>query len=223
MEAEDVETRSARLTADLRDRVAGDAATVMIFLGAGLSFGVGRRLGRGSFETPPPIADEARFPSWLLLVDRMKDELVADARDDREQRAYAEFADEHDPVDVAQLYRDVVGNDRYFGFLDSQFHTRDDDAQLLTASHRELAALPVRELFTTNYDGLIELAFRQWNGDLAVSASPQSFLALEASRPERHLIKLHGTWDDHESIVLTRDDYARSRLERAEMFRHLGQ
>jgi hypothetical protein len=26
----------------------------------------------GSFETPPPIADEARFPSWPLLIDRMR-------------------------------------------------------------------------------------------------------------------------------------------------------
>src|SRR3954452_13880594 len=120
MEAEDVETRSARLTADLRDRITSDAATVMIFLGAGLSFGVGRRLGRGSFETPPPIADDSRFPSWLLLVSRMKDELVAGVDDERARRAYEQFADDHDPVDVAQLYREVVGRDRYFEFLDSQ-------------------------------------------------------------------------------------------------------
>jgi hypothetical protein len=42
-------------------------------------------------------------------------------------------------------------------------------------------------------------------------------------RPEHHLIKLHGTWETPESIVLTRDDYARSRTQRAEMFRHLAQ
>jgi hypothetical protein len=60
----------------------------MIFLGAGLSFGVGRRMGRGAFETPPPIADDARFPSWLMLADRMKDELIAGAHDESEKRAY---------------------------------------------------------------------------------------------------------------------------------------
>jgi hypothetical protein len=165
MGAEDAETRSARLVAELREKLAGDAARVMIFLGAGLSFGVGRRLGRGSFETPPPIADESRFPSWLLLAQRMKSELIAGVTDKLEKRAYEAFADGHDPVDVAQIYRDVVGRDRYFEFLDSQFETREDDAQLLTASHRELVALPVSELFTTNYDGLIELAYARWNGD----------------------------------------------------------
>jgi hypothetical protein len=223
MATEDAETRSARLTAELRNRIAEDAATVMIFLGAGLSFGVGGRLGRGSFETPPPIADNSRFPSWLLLAERMKNELVEGVGDEREQRALKDFAKDHDPIDVGQLYRDIVGTERYFEFLDSQFHTCEEDAELLTESHRQLVDLPVRELFTTNYDALIELAFGRWNGELAVSVNPQQFLALHASRPDRHLIKLHGTWDDHDSIVLTRDDYARSRLERTETFRHLGQ
>jgi hypothetical protein len=217
------EMQSALMIADLRQRIADDAASVMIFLGAGLSFGVGRRLGRASFETPPPLADESRFPSWPLLVDRMKSELVTAADSERDARAYERFADDHDPVDVAQMYRGVVGDDHYFAFLDSQFETRQTDADLLTASHQQLVALPVRELFTTNYDGLIELAYARWGEELAVSTSPERFVALEASRPERHLIKLHGSWDDHDSIVLTRDDYARSRIVRAEMFRHLGQ
>jgi hypothetical protein len=223
MAGDDAETRNARLIHDLRQRLADDAATLMVFLGAGLSFGVGRRLGRGSFETPPPIADESRFPSWLLLAERMKTQLVQGARDEWEARAYEQFAEEHDPIDVAQLYRNVVGDERYFAFLDSQFQTRDEDADFLTESHRALVELPVRELFTTNYDALIELAYRRWNGEMAVSVSPQEFLAAEAARPERHLVKLHGTWHDHDSIVLTRDDYAQSRLRRAEMFRHLGQ
>ncbi len=219
----DSEVLAERRTARIRERLAGNAATVMIFLGAGLSFGVGRALGRGSFETPPPITDDSRFPSWLLLVNRMIGDLIAGVDDERERRSYERFAKEHDPVDFAQLYRNVVGPDRYFEFLDTQFRTLDSDAERLTASHQALVGLPVAEIFTTNYDGLIELAYARWDGDLAVSVSPQQFLAVEASRPKHHLVKLHGTWNAHESIVLTRDDYARSRLERAEMFRYLGQ
>jgi hypothetical protein len=223
MHVEGPDDRTRRLVVDLKERLAEDAAAVMIFLGAGLSFGVGRRLGRGSFETPPPIADHSRFPSWLLLVDRMSRELQDRGADDRERWAYGEFAQHQDPIDVAQLYRDVVGNERFFEFLESQFATTQEDADFLTPSHEALVALPVRELFTTNYDGLIELAYGRWDGELTVSASPERFLAQEAARPKRHLIKLHGTWDEHASIVITRDDYARSRLDRVEMFRHLGQ
>ena len=223
MPGESSDVRNQRLVEELGVRLADDAATVMIFLGAGLSFGVGRRLGRGSFETPPPIDDDSRFPSWMLLVDRMKTELKERTADDWDRRAYDRFAREHDPIDFAHLYRNTVGEEFYFEFLLSQFETRDEDSRVLTPSHEALVALPLRELFTTNYDGLIELAYARWNGDLAVSSRPDDFLAQEAARPERHLIKLHGTWDDPQSVVLTRDEYARSRVERAEMFRHLGQ
>jgi hypothetical protein len=39
---------------DLRAGIDKDSASVLIFLGAGLSFGVGRFLGRASFERPTP-------------------------------------------------------------------------------------------------------------------------------------------------------------------------
>jgi hypothetical protein len=40
---------------DLRSQIGKDSASVLIFLGAGLSFGVGRFLGRASFERPEPL------------------------------------------------------------------------------------------------------------------------------------------------------------------------
>ncbi|HEV2772293.1 MAG TPA: hypothetical protein VGV57_05625, partial [Thermoleophilaceae bacterium] len=92
MPGESSDVRNQRLVEELGVRLADDAATVMIFLGAGLSFGVGRRLGRGSFETPPPIDDDSRFPSWMLLVDRMKTELKERTADDWDRRAYDRFA-----------------------------------------------------------------------------------------------------------------------------------
>ncbi len=66
---------------------------------------------------------------------------------------------------------------------------------------------------------LIEEAFR--GQTLTVSASPDQFIARLPQRPERHLVKLHGTIDDLNSIVLTRSDYAGARKARAEMFEHL--
>jgi SIR2-like domain len=206
----------------LRNRFAAEAGTVMIFLGAGLSFGVGRQLGRGSFETPPPIADDARFPSWPILVDRMGNALRERASSDAEREAYKRFMAHEDPLDAVQLFRLVVGEGDYFDFLDRQFETRDSDVDLLTASHAALVALPVRELFTTNYDRLIELSYQRAGQPLAVSATPERFLATKVGQPERHLVKLHGSYEEHDTIVLTRDDYARSRLDRAEMFRELA-
>lgn len=214
---------SAEVIERLRSRISDDAGALMVFLGAGLSFGVGRVLGRGSFETPPPIHDDRRFPSWPLLIDRMRQMLVERATDEREARYLETFMREHDPLDAAQLFRLRIGSEEYDAFLRSQFVTHGDDADFLTPSHHELVRLPVRDLFTTNYDSLIELAFKQFGTDLAVSPGPTEFLRAAADHPEHHLIKLHGSWEDPDSIVLTRDDYARSRTQRAEMFRHLAQ
>jgi len=195
----------------------------MLFLGAGLSFGVARRLGRASFETPPPLADDARFPSWPMLVDRMRERALAEAANEAEQRALTRFFDEHDALDAAQLFRLEVGDEDYRGFLEEQFQTHPEDANRLTPSHEKLVRLPVSTLFTTNYDQLIELAFARWKTPLTVSSRPSEFLAHQAQAPQRHLVKLHGSIERSETIVLTRDDYARSRRERAEMFAHLAQ
>jgi hypothetical protein len=56
-----------------------------------------------------------------------------------------------------------------------------------------------------------------------VSTTPAEFLRVAVEHPEAHLVKLHGTWERPDEIVLTRDDYARARVERAEMFRRLAE
>jgi hypothetical protein len=76
-------------------------------------------------------------------------------------------------------------------------------------------------LFTTNYDELIEAAYQEGGRSLRVSVSEEQFLARRAEKPSRHLVKLHGSIDQPDSIVLTRNDYARARIERKEMLSHL--
>jgi hypothetical protein len=221
-EWEEAEGRAQTAIAELRGRMADDASAIMIFLGAGLSLGVGRPLGRASLGMPSPLADDARFPSWEMLIERMRDDLRASASDG-EVESVERFMREQSPLDAAQLFRLRTADERYRDFLTEQFVTRPADGERLTPSHHELVALPVRELFTTNYDSLIELAFAREERELAVSTTPAEFLRVAVDHPDTHLVKLHGTWERPDEIVLTRDDYARSRLERAEMFRRLAE
>ena len=221
-EWEEAERRAEAAIAELRGRMAEDASAIMVFLGAGLSIGVGRALGRATFEMPAPLADDARFPSWPMLIDRMRVELRASAGED-EGGLIEHFMREQSPLDAAQLFRLRTTLERYREFLTEQFITLPADRARLTPSHGALVALPVRDLFTTNYDSLIELAFEREGRELAVSTTPVEFLHVAVGHPQTHLVKLHGTWERPDEIVLTRDDYARSRLERAEMFRHLAQ
>jgi hypothetical protein len=221
-EWEEAEVRAQAAVAELRGRLADDASAIMVFLGAGLSVGVGRPLGRATFEMPAPLADDARFPSWSMLIERMLAELRASASEG-EAGSVERFMREQSPLDAAQLFRLRTAAERYRDFLTEQFVTRPADGARLTPSHHELVALPIRELFTTNYDSLIELAFAREGRELAVSTTPAEFLRVAVEHPETHLVKLHGTWERPDEIVLTRDDYARSRVERAEMFRRLAE
>ena len=129
-----------------------------------------------------------------------------------------DFFESHIALDCAELFEQYMGSANTYQFLRQQFT---DDYANLTPTHEELARLPVRDLFTTNYDTLLEDALKAYK--LVVSATPGEFSSNRNLGHERHLIKLHGTIDKADSIVLTRTQYARSRAERVEMFRYLEQ
>jgi hypothetical protein len=68
-------------------------------------------------------------------------------------------------------------------------------------THGHIASLPVREIVTTNYDRLMENALDPVEGPAAV-------LPYEPVGPDqRWVLKLHGSIDRDESVVLTRSDY----------------
>jgi len=52
---------------------------------------------------------------------------------------------------------------------------------------------------------------------LRVTITEEQFKARRAEKPQRHLVKLHGSIDQPDTIVLTRLDYAQARADRTEM------
>ena len=68
-------------------------------------------------------------------------------------------------------------------------------------THGHLASLPTSEAVTTNYDQLFEAAVAPVDGTMAVLPYQP------VRRGERWLLKLHGSIDRDDSIVLTRSDY----------------
>ncbi|WP_204081020.1 SIR2 family NAD-dependent protein deacylase [Mycobacterium riyadhense] len=131
------------------------------------------------------------------------------------------FFTEEGPLDCAQLFRQAVGDASYREFLLRQFDSSRNPFVRTTPSHTALVRLDLPLLFTTNYDELIEAAYREAGLQLRVSISEEQFRARRAERPPRHLVKLHGSIDQPETIVLTRSDYAAARVERAEMLSFL--
>jgi hypothetical protein len=162
--------------------------------------------------------DGMPFPSWDSLIKRMRDrlKLLPDFMGNEDE--LEEFFDQQDALDCSELFAHSLGQANFTAFLREQFVSPHPH---VTPSHEALAQLPTPELFTTNYDELIELAFQ--GQSLTVSTRPEQFIARLSNRPEHHLVKLHGTISEPDTIVLTRSQYAASRQARIEMFNHLRQ
>ena len=86
------------------------------------------------------LSVQAGLPSWNALVDELAGELNLPRRDD-------------DHLQVAQSYRDRPGgSERLARLIERRFAGN----RLSTLSHYLLLLLPIRAIFTTNYDPLLE-------------------------------------------------------------------
>lgn len=216
-----------------------DRGRVVLFLGAGLSFGASRRGRKGLAERDVwgklhPSGNDDRpegqvevivnddnepFPTWSRLKSRMRVEL-SNLRS-QDQQSLNRFFRASDPLDCAQLFRQMIGEANYFDFLRRQFQPSSPVDYWITPSHDELVRLELPLIFTTNYDDLIERAYLHHARDLAVSSTVEEFIAHLQSRPAVHLVKVHGSIKVPSTVILTRDDYARARLDRRRIYEHL--
>lgn len=150
---------------------------MVLFLGAGVSAGAG-------------------LPGWQQLLDGIAVNLELDESERNQLRRL----DVRDQAAILKQHLD----------LDAPETRRSLQAvvseQVVSAgyalTHGLLASLPTREAVTTNYDRLFEMAATAADGRaLAV-------LPYEAVAPgQRWLLKLHGSIERDDSIVLTRTDY----------------
>jgi SIR2-like domain len=144
----------------------------------------------------------ANLTTWSSLIDEMRDTLRSEYTGAVPDELDA-FLKGADNLDVADLFRDTVQTPRYLRFL--RRHYRREVP--LSKVHTALAQFPVKTVFTTNYDKLLETAFRKGAGcDPAVILFAEQLGYIDTS--ELRIIKLHGDIDHPNTIVLTRKDYA---------------
>jgi hypothetical protein len=179
-------TRAANWPTDLTpplraeaDRLAGHAlrGELALFLGAGVGMAAG-------------------LPGWAGLLDELAARASASAD---ERAALAEVRSALDQATVVERW--LAGRGETLGrAVAAVLGAR----RFYALAHAMLAALPVREAITTNYDRLFEDAWGLSDPDgLAVLPG--------AVRPDarRWLLKMHGCLSDPDRIVLTRSSYTR--------------
>jgi hypothetical protein len=88
--------------------------------------------------------------------------------------------------------------------LDKAWNPTDDDVKA-SRPHQALATLMPARIYTTNYDDIIERAFKLHNAPYHAIASIDDIAS--AASGVTQIVKYHGTFSDDSSLVLTESSY----------------
>jgi hypothetical protein len=140
----------------------------------------------------------AGYPSWKDLLKDIGDELGVQTSDVHDLAALAQWS-----------VRKSAGRTR----VNNVIRTEIAPERPIPLPLEILARLPVRNIWTTNYDRLIERAFSAIGRPIdAISATAD--LALRPRAGASRLYKMHGSVDRLDDIVIATDDYELYRLKR---------
>lgn len=160
--------------------------------GGGASVMVGSGFSRNALKTRPDANDP---PTWREVAKAIYGKLYGD-RD-----AIAEASQTSDFLKLAQEYEVAFGRGDLHRFIRNLI--RDDDFKPGDL-HTRLLRLPWRDVFTTNWDTLLERARTSVVGRAYSVVRNMDEIPL-ANRPR--IVKLHGSLPAHFPLIFTKEDY----------------
>lgn len=155
--------------------------------------------GIAAFFVGAGLSRAAGFVDWRELIRDIAEELGLDVDQ------------ETDLIALAQYH---VNQKRGRGGINQKLIDEFTKDATLTENHRLIAALPVSSVWTTNYDTLLEDAFRDAHKRADVKVNPAS---LATTKPKRDvtIYKMHGDVSSSDAAVLTKEDYETYQLKRS--------
>lgn len=144
------------------------------------------------------VSMAAGYPSWSTLLKEIGEELGLDASDVADLAALAQWSVRQTGSynRVRRVVREHIGVD----------HPIPDAV-------RTIARLPLRHLWTTNYDRLVERAFEEIKRPLDVVPNAAT-LSLRPRSGAARLYKMHGSVEAPDDLVISTDDYELYRSKR---------
>ena len=150
-------------------------------------------IGSGFSRNALPDADDP--PTWREVARAVYDKLYPQGGDDDQGTAKSDF------LRLAQEYEAAFGRSDLHRFLRELI--RDDDF-LPGKIHTRLLSLPWRDVFTTNWDTLLERTRTSVAGRAYSVVRSMDEIPL-ANRPR--IVKLHGSFPSHFPLIFTEEDY----------------
>lgn len=133
----------------------------------------------------------AGYPSWTDLLGEIGEELGVASNDVHDLAALAQWSIQETggATRVRNVIKEQIGRN----------HPVPETLQIV-------ARLPVRHIWTTNYDRLIERAFEAISRPIDAISGPKD-LSLKARPGAARLYKMHGSIDRLDDVVISTDDY----------------
>lgn len=150
------------------------------------------REGTAALFAGAGLSVPAGYVDWKKLLEPLASNLGLDVRQETDLPALAQFAVNEDGGNKTAVTQRILDD-----------LTRE---AVLTPSHELLARLPLRSVWTTNYDNLLEKAFEAAGKRPDVKRRPTS-LSLTTRDADVTVYKMHGDITEPEQAVITKDDY----------------
>jgi hypothetical protein len=149
------------------------------------------------------VSTDAKYPSWKVLLKDIAEELDID------------LDVEHDLAGVAQWYINHNKNVRtkIGRVIKNAFPPKTE----VPKSLQVLSRLPLKHVWTTNYDRLIETAWELSGKRIDVKTRVDE-LAVPDPTASATLYKMHGSVDDPANVVISKEDYELYRREKGAFF-----
>ena len=158
---------------------------------------IGSGFSRYARQVRPDAGD---IPLWPDLADALSKSVSVSRDDPNREVGPQRERPANSALDLAQQYGHSFGRARLHQFLIESVSDKDYRPGDL---HRRLLKLPWKDVFTTNWDTLLERC-------LPVPEQPYSLVTsvdhLPISAPPR-IVKLHGSFPGTFPLIVTRDDY----------------
>ena len=137
------------------------------------------------------VSMSAGYPSWIGLMKEIGEELGVQSKDVHDLAALAQWSLNANKGD--QRVKDVI----------NQLISPPKDTP---AEAEVLARLPIKNLWTTNYDQVIERAFHEIGRPIQPIANPKD-LGRKPVEGSARLYKMHGSVTSLDDLVISTEDY----------------
>jgi hypothetical protein len=149
-------------------------------------------LGSASVFVGAGLSQAAGYPSWKALLRDIAKELGLDIEYEHDLAAVAQYS----------VNKAVGKRHRLASLIVKEFPPK----LLAPEPFNLLARLPLRHIWTTNYDTLVETAWRNERKHLDVKSRNED-LGVDSPWAHAILYKMHGSVEHPSDVVIAKDDY----------------